>query len=659
MQKPGFSQKPGFFKESRMASNIIFDPDRLSQEISDSHKRSAKYGIDPRMTRNPAQVHLTPEGLSIQREKNRKFLDVVMSQMREIYGLVSGAGFAMIVTDQEGYILDIIGDDVTIGMFAERNCIPGYRWTEKDVGTSAISLSLERMIPVQINDSEHYCKRGHGFTSSSAPVFDAEKRLAGAIAMSGRADHVHLHTLGMVITAARAIENQLRIIRKSEELLIRNSYMNAIIESIDSGVMTVDRNGVIAQINSPGKAILRWEDNLEGRPLNDVTGFPSDWKRIIQDRTEYTDREFIIRRPRGAIHLIYTAKPIGDQDGNVKGIIIAFNEISRIRRLVNEMAGSQALFTFEDIIGISPSMEETRKLAMIAAMGRSAVLLLGETGTGKELFAQAIHNQSERSVRPFVAINCGAIPRELVESELFGYARGAFTGARKGGRTGKFELASGGTVVLDEIGDMPGDMQVKLLRVLQTGEVCRIGDHRPITPDVRIIAATNADLKKEVNNRNFREDLFYRLNVFPISIPPLRERPDDIIPLAKHILNRCSQALNKPALKLSPESEHVLASYYWPGNVRELENVVERAANLSEGEKIGPELLGITVTKKKTVLAERKGTLLEDAERQIISETLEEMNFNLSGASKALGITRATLYKKIRKYHLSIRRESV
>ncbi|MCP4345338.1 MAG: PAS domain-containing protein [Desulfobacterales bacterium] len=641
-----------------MSSNTIFDPDRLSQEISDSHKRSAKYGIDPRMTRNPAQVHLTPEGLSMRREKNRKFLDVVMSQMREIYSLVSGAGFAMIVTDYGGYILDIIGDDAIIEKFAERNCIPGYRWTEKDVGTSAISLSLERRIPVQINDSEHYCKRGHGYTSSSAPIFDAEKKLAGAIAMSGKADHVHLHTLGMVITAARAIENQLRLIKKSEELLIRNSYMNAIIESIDSGVMAVDTNGIIAQINSPGKAIIRWEEGLEGRPLDDVTGFPSDWKRIIRDRAEYTDREFILRRPR-AIHLIYTAKPICDSDGNVKGIIIVFNEISRIRRLVNEMAGSHALFTFEDIIGISPTIEETRKLAMIAAMGRSAVLLLGETGTGKELFAQAIHNQSDRSGRPFVAINCGAIPRELVESELFGYARGAFTGARKGGRTGKFELASGGTVFLDEIGDMPGDMQVKLLRVLQTGEVCRIGDHSPITPDVRIIAATNADLKKEVSNRNFREDLFYRLNVFPISIPPLRERHEDIVPLARHILNRCSQALNKPDLKLSPESEHVLASCYWSGNVRELENIVERAANLSGGEKVGPELLGITATKKKFVLTERKGTLLEDAERQIISETLEAMNFNLSGAAKALGITRATLYKKIRKYHLSVQRETL
>lgn len=647
------SVNPECREPTTMSSSTIFDPERLRQEISDSHERSRSYGIDPLMTRNPNQARLSPEGLSLRQDKNREFLDVVMAQMQEIYRLVAGAGFVMLVVDHEGYILDIIGDQIILESFARRNCIPGYRWTEKDVGTSAISLSLERRIPVQLNDSEHYCKRGHGFTSSAAPVFDSKKGIIGVIAMSGKAPHVHLHTLGMVITAARAIENQFRIIRKSGELLIRNNYMNAIIESIDSGVITVDRNGVITRINSPGKAILRQEEDIEGRPLNTLTGLKFDWEEMI--RGNYTDREFVIRISRRTVHLIYTAKPICDSGGKVKGIIIVFNEMSRIRRLVNEMAGSHAQFVFEDIIGISPAMEEAKKLAMMAAMSMSTVLLLGETGTGKELFAQAIHNQSERRCRPFVAINCGAIPRELVESELFGYAEGAFTGARKGGRMGKFELASGGTIFLDEIGDMPGDMQVKLLRVLQTGEVCRIGEYRPITPDVRVIAATNADLKQEVIKRNFREDLFYRLNVFPISIPPLRERHEDIVPLARYILNRCSETLKKPGMVLSRDAERAILRYDWPGNIRELENMVERAANLSPGPEIGPDLLGIPlIADKRVILKERRGTLLEDAERQIISETLKKRGFNISGSAKILGITRATLYKKIRKYRLSV-----
>jgi transcriptional regulator with PAS, ATPase and Fis domain len=296
----------------------------------------------------------------------------------------------------------------------------------------------------------------------------------------------------------------------------------------------------------------------------------------------------------------------------------------------------------------------SKKVAMLAALGKSTVLLLGETGTGKELFAQAIHNHSDRRDNPFVAINCGAIPRELLESELFGYIGGAFTGAVKGGRPGKFELANSGTVLLDEIGDMPSDMQVKLLRVLQTGEVYRIGEHKPIAVDLRIIAATHNDLNQEVDKGNFREDLFYRLNVFPISIPPLRERPDDIILLARHILKRCARVLMKPGVEFVPESEQILARYHWPGNVRELENIIERTVNMIVGGVIEPAMLGpITAEARKVVLRERPGSLLMDVERQTIMEIIKTVEFNMSKAAKMLGITRATLYRKIKKYNLS------
>jgi len=360
------------------------------------------------------------------------------------------------------------------------------------------------------------------------------------------------------------------------------------------------------------------------------------------------------------IQLITTVKPIYDIDAKVQGIILVFNEINRIRKLVNEMAGSQAQFTFEDIMGISPCIQEAKRQAILAAAGISNVLLLGETGTGKELFAQAIHNQSDRKNHPFVAINCGAIPRDLLESELFGYVEGAFTGAKRGGRPGKLELASGGTVFLDEIGDMPLDMQVKLLRVLQTGEVYRIGQHKPILVDLRIIAATHFDLKQEVENRHFREDLFYRLNVLPISIPPLCERPDDIILLAKHLLGRYRQVLNKSGVGFSPEAEQVLLRYHWPGNVRELENVVERAINLVDKNLIEPELFGLLVPKKKKgTLSWHEGSLLAETERQTIVEVIEAMEFNISKAASILGVSRATLYKKFKKYNVPIYRKNV
>jgi len=643
-----------------VSSYTIPDSNQLHQEILASHERCRQYGIDPNLTYNPEQVHLTREELAVKREQNKDFLEVATAQIHELYRFVAGADFVVSLADKDGYILDIMGDKNMLEELATNNLTPGYRWTEKDVGTSVISLTLARKIPMQVNYNEHYCQRGHRHTCSASPVFDEEGKLMAVLAMSGAADQVHPHTLGMVITAARAIENQLRITKTSQELLLRNNFMNAIIESIDSGVIAVDRNGIITQINNQGKQILNWEGDLIGEPLSKLLGSKDDWKRVIFDGSSYVDREVFIKSHHRMIQLITTVKPIYDIDAKVQGIILVFNEINRIRKLVNEMAGSQAQFTFEDIMGISPCIQEAKRQAILAAAGISNVLLLGETGTGKELFAQAIHNQSDRKNHPFVAINCGAIPRDLLESELFGYVEGAFTGAKRGGRPGKLELASGGTVFLDEIGDMPLDMQVKLLRVLQTGEVYRIGQHKPILVDLRIIAATHFDLKQEVENRHFREDLFYRLNVLPISIPPLCERPDDIILLAKHLLGRYRQVLNKSGVGFSPEAEQVLLRYHWPGNVRELENVVERAINLVDKNLIEPELFGLLVPKKKKgTLSWHEGSLLAETERQTIVEVIEAMEFNISKAASILGVSRATLYKKFKKYNVPIYRKNV
>ncbi|MGW8187875.1 MAG: sigma-54 interaction domain-containing protein, partial [Desulfobacterales bacterium] len=490
------------------------------------------------------------------------------------------------------------------------------------------------------------------------PVFDPDNRLLGVIAMSGDASQVHPHTLGMVITAARAIENQLRIQKASKELVLRNNYMRAIIDSIDSGVMAIDKNGIINQINNQGRHILKWGIPLEGKPLSTVLGNRLNLARMMRPGFELVDQEIIIHSPTRDVHLLYTAKPIFDQTDEMQGIIIVFNEIHRIRKLVNEMAGTHARFTFEDIIGVSSTIQEVKRMAMIAALGNSTVLLLGETGTGKELFAQAIHNHSERRGHPFLAINCGAIPRELLESELFGYADGAFTGARKGGRPGKFELANGGTILLDEIGDMPADMQVKMLRVLQTGEVYRIGGHKSMSVDVRIIAATHAKLQEKVDQKIFREDLFYRLNVLPIVIPPLRLREEDIIPLARHILHRCAQSLNKPGLTFTSAAEQALLAYSWPGNIRELENVVERAVNMAAGGRIEPFNLGITVATRSVTAKMPRRAHLEEIEKETIADIIAEMGYNLSKAARTLGISRATLYNKIKKYGLALDRAS-
>jgi transcriptional regulator of acetoin/glycerol metabolism len=635
----------------------IPDPETVRREIEASYERCKQYGVNPEDTRNSGQKRLTSEQLAQRLELNKEFLDIAAAQMEELYQFVAGAGFAVNIADRDGYILHDIGDKPILDELSLGNCCPGYRWTEKDVGTSVISLALEREIPVQINDDEHFCRRGYGHTCSAAPVFDPEDQLLGVIAMSGNADQVHPHTLGMVITAAHAIKTQLRIQRTSQELRLQNNYMRAIIDSIDSGVMAIDENGVINKINNQGHNILQWQDELEGKPLAKIIGSQIDIDAMMNPDFEFVDRELFIQAPKKTIQLICTAKPIFDANGRMQGFIIVFNEIKRLRRLVNKMAGTQARFTFDDIVGVSPVFQESKRLAMTAALSKTTVLLLGETGTGKELFAQSIHNQSPRRDHPLLAINCGAIPRELLESELFGYVEGSFTGARRGGRPGKFELADGGTVFLDEIGDMSADMQVKLLRVLQTGEVYRVGEHKSISVDVRIIAATNVQLKNEVDRGNFREDLFYRLNVFPIIIPPLRQRSEDIIHLARYFLGRCTGVLKKPGTRFAPDTEQSLVRYAWPGNVRELENVVERAANLADDQTIKPNLLGLP---EAIINGARIRSLsfkrLAEVEKKTIMDSIEAAKFNLSQASHSLGISRATLYNKIKKYNITISR---
>lgn len=628
----------------------------MPKEISASYERCRKLGIDPDTLRNASQAKLNHQELKRRREKIRDFLKIAVEQIRDLYRCTAGAGFIATLADGEGYILELIGDAPILSRMKKGNLRPGYRWSEKDVGTSAISLVVARKIPVQINDNEHYCKRGHGYTCSAAPVMNEQNELIGVIALSGSAGQVHPHTLGMVITAARSIENQMRVMRASQEIMIKNDWMHAIINTIDSGVMTIDRNGIITQINNQGKAILQERTDLIRLPLSAVMQDQFDWKRLMADGNYYINHELFIPGGRAIIHLLVTARPILNALGKVESIVIIFNEITKIKKLINDVAGRNAHFTFEDIMGVSASIRNAKELAMVAASSKSTVLLMGETGTGKELFAQAIHNQSARKGNPFVVVNCAAIPRELLESELFGYVEGSFTGARKGGRPGKFELAHGGTIFLDEIGDMPQDMQVKLLRVLQTSEVIRLGEHKPIAVDIRIIAASNRNLKKEIAKGNFREDLFYRLNVFPIHVAPLRERRDDIIPMARNFLARYCKNMGKHGIHFSRDAELLLRNHHWPGNVRELENAVERAVNMVKAGEITSRFLEWVHQEGVPSGRQAGNHILKERELETINDIIKLSGNNLSLAASRLGVSRGTLYNKIKRYGIVIHR---
>ena len=354
-------------------------------------------------------------------------------------------------------------------------------------------------------------------------------------------------------------------------------------------------------------------------------------------------------------------QPVMNDEKRVVGAVLTFREMGEVGRLVNRVIGVQRTYTFDDIIGTSSVIEKAKELARIAASTSSNILIEGETGTGKEVFAQAIHNASAFNEGPFLAVNCGAIPRDLIESELFGYVEGAFTGASKKGRLGKFELASGGTIFLDEIGELPKDVQVKLLRVLQEKSIVRVGADRTIPINCRLIAATNRSLMREVEEGRFRRDLLYRINVMKLEVPPLRERQGDISLLAERFMRTFAERNGKVVKQIAPDVLSRLLTYDWPGNVRELENALEHAIALVRDQTISLTDMPANVTETipsrdgqhKEVGFERAKVNHHEAVLQLHLEALRAEAGDVSKAAERLGISRATLYRRLKEYGLA------
>lgn len=655
------------------------------QIIEESHARSRAAGIDPNQTSSPEKYKISPEMLRQRIKESQPFYDLVTTQMSTLYRILQGSGFCMAVADADGYVLHTLGDAHLLEHYKKGNCMPGYLWTEEAVGTCGIGLVLIEGIPIQISGEEMFCKRAHHITNSATPVHDNNGKLLGVIALSGLASAVHIHTLGMVILTAKAIRSQIGEIEKAREIAIRNTYMTALMESDQRGIITLNGDGDIVQINKKATALLGLDqsnassaslhspESEESLNISVLTRTRMNWKQTLRSKQGFTEREVTFIRGDSRFPLVCTLDPITMPDGESAGGMLLVVEHDRILQLANEMAGSQARFTFDSIIGSSSALEEAKKVANAAARGNAAVLLHGETGTGKELFAQAIHNASPRHNKPFVVINCGAIPNELLESELFGYVEGAFTGARKGGRPGKFELADGGTLFLDEIGDMPLDMQVKILRALQSGEVNRVGDMQTIKVDLRIIAATNVDLDTAIKRGTFREDLFYRISTLNITIPPLRKRGNDVLTLAETFLHRIRPRLGKPELEYSDAALQAFSQATWPGNIRQLENAVERAVNICEQSVIMPDDLGLDYTDTRTAqniasdsnhsthtnvpaevanLNTNSEAMLGEMEQALITRLMDENENNISRVARSLGVSRPTLYRKLKKYGL-------
>lgn len=628
----------------KIRKGSIPTPSQMKRVISASHKRSKEYGIN-RKERNENHVRLSPLELEKRRERSKEVLEVVTGTINEFYELMSPDDFLVGYADDEGYILHLAGSDSQTSSSADRNFAPGYRWTEEDVGTTATSLCLKLEVSIQLNDKDHYCQRALGYTSSAAPIFGHLGVLQGVLVVFGNKHLVHPHTLIMITSAARSIERHMRLLRRNKDMSLYLGFLDSVIESSGTGLMTLDKDLRIRKINKQGKRILQ-SSKLEGQKISAVGNIKIDLKSIQKQPHRWKNIECHIQDEDRDSHFFYSAQPVISKDKKLLGAVLDFTEVGQLKKLANKISGAKPFFTFDSLLGTSPLFVETVELAKRASRSDSTILLLGETGTGKELFAQAIHNGSLGADKPFVPINCGAIPGELLESELFGYVEGAFTGALKGGRLGKFALAKGGTILLDEIGDMPHDMQVKLLRVLQTGEIQSIGARKVEQSDARIIASTHVNLSKAVLQNRFRQDLYYRLNILQIRIPSLRERgAEDIRLLANHFLKK-----NDPEFHFAADACKALLAYNWPGNVRELENTIQRALHISNGKKITARDLGLDMLENSNAVT-TPGTL-QEMEVKLITAVLEDTLSNMAESSRRLGISRATLYRKVKQYQL-------
>ncbi len=640
------------------------DPGVIRIFVLESWRRSREHGVDP----------LAIEGHQVDKKRFSEILSARKNLIRigvpvieKLFAFIRGSRSIIILADEQGIILSRTGDAEYLTN--SKSYEPGIEYSEKTVGTNGIGTCIFLDEPVQIWAEEHYSKRNHELCCAAAPIHDPQGKLLGCLNLSCLWDTGHTHTLGMVAAAADAIEQQIRIESVLENKIELLQEKQGIFELISDGLLTIDSKGQITDINEQARRMLRFTPGEGGgEPLEKYILSGINFSAIIEHGSSIYDQDATLKLVGGVLPCIISATPIAKS----AGLVITIREAKTVRRMVNRYAGSRAVFTWDDIVGASPQLMESVRLAKIAGKSSTNTLIQGESGTGKEIFAQAIHNGGSRRKGPFVAINCGALPRDLIQSELFGYAEGAFTGAKKQGNPGKFELADGGTIFLDEIGEMPLSAQVNLLRVVENKEVVRVGDQHARPVDVRIIAATNRSLMQAIVEKTFREDLYYRLNVLTINLPPLRLRTGDLEVLVGHFLEKVCRVTGKTVPAVAGEVYAALRQYLWPGNIRELENVIERAVHICPGAIIGLGDLSreITLQSGRSTgesagclavgypspgqggrrLAGRQSESLQDSERVAILRILQGNRGNMRRSAEDLGIARSTLYEKIRKF---------
>ncbi|WP_240057520.1 sigma-54-dependent Fis family transcriptional regulator [Paraburkholderia azotifigens] len=622
--------------------------------IDASWHRCLEGHVDPGATSGPPP--LDEDGVYDLRVKNSRLLDAIGPLIAQTRELLCRTETVLVLTDPNGTILELAGDSRIVGPLGELRLIPGGNWTERTGGTNAIGTALALHRPVQIHRAEHFCMAMKRWTCAATVICDPQDGtvLAG-VDVSGLAHTYSRHSLPFIVSLASRIEGRLGRVTLERHLRLLENGLTYCSRPSD-GVAIVDEFGRLVKTNSQARAAfarLGVQGSLESAfPIPDIASIAEGW--VSPHSPEWLRVARIERIKDGPDTL---------------GFMLIAPATTRLATLSPDRTlsvKSDRAPAFSSIVGSSSPLCAAIQKAQQLAKAAVPVLLLGETGVGKELFARGIHQSSTRADGPFVALNCGSLSRDLLTSDLFGYAEGAFTGARRSGMMGKIEAANRGTLFLDEIGEMPLDIQPHLLRVLEEGEVLRLGETSARKVDFRLIAATNRDLRAKIADGSFRTDLYYRLAVTNVPIPPLRERKDDLPDLLEHWLSVSRARFGVRNVVIEDTAFECLMNYAWPGNVRELRNAIEGAVLMAcDGViRIGdlpteiqtPLVFEGAHDRPHTAASEptpREVLSLDAAEAESIRFAIQKHRGNVTEAAAQLGIAKSTLYQKVAKYGLT------
>jgi transcriptional regulator of acetoin/glycerol metabolism len=597
--------------------------------VLESWQRSRQHAIA--VTR-PAARTLTEAEFHRRHREHGHFLQAARSAMDEARQFLKGTNSMAILADQTGAVLETEGDARAIDFGHAVNLARRGVWNEAEIGTNAIGTALAIAKPVQIHAAEHFCSEIQKWTCAAAPVrHPADESIIGVVDISGPAATFNPQSLAHAVAMAHQIEALIgRRIEAEHEAVLRH-FLGKRSLWLTEEIIAFGRNGTIIHASERAlREIARRNPDIltDGR----LTLF-----RGIS--TSLWSRRLAAELPKASVEVV-------SQNGEDLGGILVIHRTHRPQPRATMRDEETESLPFEAILGDSPAIRQAREKARRMAESGSPVLLEGETGVGKELFARAIHG-ARSPAGPFVPVNCGGLPRDLIASEIFGYEKGAFTGADDAGRSGKVEAADGGVLCLDEIGEMPLDLQSYLLRVLEDGHVYRIGTHKPRRVGIRLVSMTNRDLSDEVAKGLFRKDLYYRISALRLRIPPLRERGDDPILLMERLCRKSAERTSRAAPLFTATALDLLRNYRWPGNVRELRNVADMMTTMCGGETVDAPRLVREMKNAGMWKDNHAADDLKSLEQAAIMAAIEACDGNLSRAAKRLGIARSTLYARL------------